>query len=244
MSADADAALPLYLIGGTSEANRAALRLAAEGFRVTVSVATAEGGAAAARAGLESDGPDRLDADGMARRAAGLGAAAIVDCSHPFAVAASESALAAAGIAGLPYLRFCREPYAAEGEGVFVASGWEEAVHMLQGRRDRALLTVGTRHLEIFSAAGIDFTARVLPVAESLAECARLGIGPERIIAAHPPFDVDFNRACIRKAGAGVLVTKESGREGGLPGKLEAARAEGILALVVSRPPERTAIHD
>lgn len=236
--------VPVYLIGGTTEANLASRRLTQEGYAVTVSVATALGSAPAAAASGRAAQTGPKQAAEIARRAAALGAAAIIDCSHPFARIASQEASAAARSSGLPYFRFSRPPVELGGDRVIKAGSWEEAITFLQENQGRALLTVGTRNLASFTAAGIDFTARILPVAESLAECARLGIGPERIIAAHPPFSTGFNRACIRHAGATVLVTKESGREGGLPEKAEAAALERAWLVVVARPPEPEAIHD
>lgn len=236
--------VPVYLIGGTTEANRAALRLAEEGFSVTVSVATSLGAAPAkAASGREAETGPKQAAE-IAARAMELNAAAIIDCSHPFAHLATAEASSAALAAGLPYFRFCRPSLEVSGELVETVDSWQEAARCLSRRPARALLTVGTRNLEAFVAAGIDFTARILPVADSLAACERLGIGPERIIAAHPPFSTDFNRACIRHTRAEVLVTKESGKEGGLPEKVEAAALEGIRLLVVARPADPGAIHD
>jgi len=256
----------VYLIGGTSEANRAAERLRGEGYRVVVSVATDLGEGIAASAGMETD-TGRKDAAAMASSAAGIGATAIVDCSHPFAREVSREAAAAAGTAGLPYLRYSRPPVApgmgatggiedgrridataVEGDlesssRIILVDDFEAAAALLRGRGP-ALLTVGSNNLAPFVEAGIDFTARVLPVTESLGKCARLGIEPSRIIAAWPPFSADFNRACLRRCRADFLVTKDSGREGGLEEKLTAAAAEAAAAVIIRRPPEPEAIHD
>jgi len=250
----------LYLIGGTSEANRAAIRLRGEGYRVVVSVATGLGENIAASAGMETDA-GRKDAAAMAGRAAGIGATAIVDCSHPFAIEVSRQAAAAAGQAGLPYLRYSRPPVASgsgtksgvdeiaaasdseSSSSVIFVDTFEAAAARLRGRGP-ALLTVGSNNLAPFVAAGVDFTARVLPVADSLDKCARLGIEPSRIIAAWPPFSADFNRACLRRCRAEFLVTKDSGREGGLQEKITAAAAEAAAAVIIKRPPEPDAIHD
>jgi precorrin-6x reductase len=232
----------IYIIGGTTEANRAARRLQDEGYRVVVSVATALGERVAADAGMETD-TGRKDAAGMAGSAVNLGAAAIIDCSHPFARAASEQAHHAAAATELPYLRYTRPPVIPDDNAVAVES-FEAAARKLRERGGRALLTVGTRHLETFIQAGIDFTARVLPMAESLEECALLGLDPKNIIAAWPPFSTDFNRACLRRSGADTLVTKDSGSEGGLDEKLAAAAAENAAVIIIRRPAEPAAIHD
>ncbi|RJQ44875.1 MAG: precorrin-6A reductase [Gaiellales bacterium] len=229
----------LLVIGGTTEARRAASRLKSEGYQVVVSVATGLGEEYAA--GHEVISGSR-DGEGMAAEALSLKAAAVIDCSHPFALGASSSARGAAATAAVPYIRFTREP--GEEDAVELVASWEDAVLRLQRLGERALLTIGVRNLGLFTAAGIDFAARVLPLPDSIGECHRLGLGPEDIIAAFPPHDVDFNRACIRKAGARVLVMKDSGAEGGTPAKVEAAAAEGIRALMVRRPQEEGGIVD
>ena len=108
----------------------------------------------------------------------------------------------------------------------------------------RGLLTVGTRNLKPFVQASLDFSGRILPIEESFADCERLGIKPRDIIAAWPPFSVEFNASCLRQAGASVLVTKDSGREGGLLEKLQAAAAVAAAAILICRPPEPGAIHE
>lgn len=231
----------IYLIGGTTEANRAADRLNEEGYRVIVSVATPLGEALASASDTETGRKSTVE---LAKRAGSLDAVAFVDCSHPFALKVSGEARRAAEIVGIPYFRYTRPASPEFAPGVSITGTWQEAVHLLEDLGCRSLLTIGTRNLGPFAGAGLDFTARVLPVPESLEECARLGIGPEKIIAAHPPYSVDFNRACIRRARAGALLTKDSGPEGGLPEKLEAAAAESAHAIIVARPEEPGAIDD
>lgn len=263
----------IYLVGGTSEANSAALRLQEGGYRIVISVATPTGGEVAEAAGFNAEVGGK-DAAAMEDRARGLEAVAIVDCSHPFAREASNQASQAAAAAGLPYLRYTRAPVAGleymaggdcsegwPGQGrpavvsgitgtdnaacpVITVPTFEAAAEQLSQIGGRSLLTLGTRHLETFVRAGLDFAVRILPITESLADCVRLGVEPRNIVAAWPPYSADFNRACLRKVGASVIVTKDSGREGGLMEKLEAANAEGVRTIVVQRPHEPDAIHD
>lgn len=232
----------VYLIGGTTEANRAAVRLEKTGYRVLVSVASPLG-EAMARAGSVDAGAK--DADAMAAAAGSAGAAAILDCSHPYAAKATSEAQRAAGLAGVPYLRLAR-PFSPAVPGAIYVDSWQEAVSILadagaEAPPRRALLAIGTRNLRHFALAGgcrPDFAVRVLPVPESLDECHRLGVPPRDIIAACPPHSTDFNRACLRHAGARILVTKDTGAEGGLAEKIEAARLEDSLVLIIRRPPE------
>lgn len=218
-----------------------------QGYRVVISVATPMGGEVAESSGFETEVGGK-DAAAMETRARELQAAAIVDCSHPFAQEASGQASIAADAAALPYLRYSRSPVAGYDEtstaSVIAVASFEDAADQLDRIRGRSFLTIGTRHLEPFVRARLDFTARILPLKESLAECEVLGIEPKDIIAAWPPFSTGFNRECLRKSHARALVTKDSGREGGLPEKLEAASLEGAAVIVVRRPSEPDAIHD
>ncbi len=250
----------IYIIGGTTEAGHAAARLQADGYHAVISVATALGERAAAAtalgeraaagfgAGAAPGGPEGNSAGGLrldpgrktaAEMAAAVkrtGAAAILDCSHPYAVAATAEARQAAGIAAVPYLRYARPPVEAPAAECFRDAA--SAARRLAETGGRALLTIGVRNLEPFISAGAGFAVRILPVVESLEACLELGIAPPDIIAAQPPFDVDFNRACLRRAAARFLVTKDSGAEGGLPEKLAAAAAEDVRVLMLKRPPE------
>jgi hypothetical protein len=71
---------------------------------------------------------------------------------------------------------------------------------------------------------------------ESRRGCARsLYPGPPSTILARGPFDVEQNLAHLALAEAEVLVTRESGREGGFPQKREAARQWGCRLVVVAR---------
>lgn len=231
----------IYVIGGTTEGNRAVRRLEQEGYRVVLSVATSLGAELAACREVEVG---RKDAADFVRRAGDSGAAAIVDCSHPFAEDVSRQAASAAESLGIPLYRFSRAESPRQASHLSRADSWPEAVAFLQARRGRALMTIGVRRLELFTSAGIELAARILPQVESLRRCLELGLAPGDIIAAQPPHSLDFNRACIRHVQADLVVAKDSGDEGGVDDKIAAAAAEGIEALLVSRPREAAALHD
>jgi precorrin-6x reductase len=50
------------------------------------------------------------------------------------------------------------------------------------------------------------------------------------------PFSETLNRAMFEAADARILVTKDSGREGGFPEKVRAAKALGMKVAVLERP--------
>ena len=53
------------------------------------------------------------------------------------------------------------------------------------------------------------------------------------------PFSTGQNVEHLRKSGAGILLTKESGATGGYPEKAEAARICGTELVTIARPAEQ-----
>jgi precorrin-6A/cobalt-precorrin-6A reductase len=123
---------------------------------------------------------------------------------------------------------------------VFFAADHLEAAEMAFGVGAPVLLTTGSRNLASYSEAsrgtGIPLVVRVLDVPESWEACRLSGIPEERIIAGRGPFSAEDNLAAIRRFRIGVLVTKESGRLGGIEEKLIAAHLSGCRVIVIRRP--------
>ena len=69
-------------------------------------------------------------------------------------------------------------------------------------------------------------------------KCRRLFRDESHWTAATPPFDAKTNEAFIRRIHAKVLISKDSGRNGGVGEKLEAVKAAGIKAVLIRRPKE------
>lgn len=169
----------------------------------------------------------------------------VVDATHPYAEAATDNIRDACADADVPYLRLQRPASAPEPDCVFVPSA-EAAVAYLNSMDCPVLLTTGSKELEQFAAVQnyrSRLYARVLPTADSLESCGRLGLPGKQIICMQGPFSKELNAAMLRQAGAGVLVTKESGRAGGFLEKVQGARLAGAVTLVIGRPPQ-TEGHD
>ena len=66
--------------------------------------------------------------------------------------------------------------------------------------------------------------------------CRAAGIPEDRIIAGRGPFSVEENLAAIQRFGIGVIVTKDSGRSGGVEAKLAAAHQVHCRVIVIRRP--------
>jgi precorrin-6A/cobalt-precorrin-6A reductase len=229
----------ILLIGGTSETPPLAAGLAAAGYAILVSTATdaplaiEEHPRIHRRAG-------RLDEEGLVALAGEKGVRAIVDAAHPYAAAAHTAAQNAAKRLGVPCLVLRRPEAETSGGALRFAADHEEAAALAFADGRPVLTTTGSRNLAPYPEAarrtGIPLAVRVLDAPESLAACRAAGIAEERIIAGRGPFTLEENLAAIRRFGIGVIVTKESGRAGGLEAKLAAARRANCLVVVIRRP--------
>ncbi len=161
----------------------------------------------------------------------------VVDATHPYAVLASANIRQASRAAGVQYLRLARQ--ASHWERCVAVASTLEAVEWLAQTGGTILLTTGSKELAAYATLP-DFAsrvyARVLPVAESLAECARHQLPPSHIIAMQGPFSREMNKALIHQYNIDILVTKDGGQAGGFAEKAAAADETGIRLLVIGRP--------
>ncbi len=229
----------ILLIGGTSETAPLAEGLAAAGYEVLVSTATDVPLAVGDHPRI-SRREGRLDEKGIVALAGEKGVCAIVDAAHPYAAAAHASAYRAAQRLDVPYLLFRRAEADMEGEDIHFAADHAEAAEMAFAFGRPVLLTTGSRNLAPYAQAarraGLPYAARVLDTRESREACRAAGIPEDRIIAGRGPFSLEENLAAILRFGIGVIVTKESGRIGGVDAKLAAARQTYCEVIIIRRP--------
>jgi precorrin-6A/cobalt-precorrin-6A reductase len=227
----------ILLLGGTTETQTLALGLAHAGYRVLVSTATTipfhagDHPAITMRSG-------RLDMQGMISLIRDTGINLIIDAVHPYASQARSIARSSADTAGIPCLTYLRPGNTVKYEDIDYTATHGEAAFQAFSFQKPVLLTIGVKNLApyVAHAGGIPLFVRVLPVYESMETCRSEGIPGDRIIASRGPFTVKDNRSLIQRFSIGVLVTKDSGIEGGVPQKIEAARLEGCHIIMVKRP--------
>ncbi len=114
------------------------------------------------------------------------------------------------------------------------------AAAVLNRTAARAFITTGSRGAAAFGRvkdAENRLTIRVLPSEEAVKLCRDAGFKGKNIICMQGPFSAELNEAIFRAAGAEILVTKLSGKTGGFPEKIEAARRLGMQVIVIT-PPE------
>lgn len=231
---------PVVVAGGTTESRLATEALLTYGFRVVWSQAT--------DAPFQLDShhlltrrQGRLDALGWTELLTRLDAAAVVDAAHPHATVLHQTLLEVTSRLRLTLVRLKREDVAVDAAVTTVSSHTEAAqLACISGRS--VLLTLGTRQLAPYVTQariqGAKLTARVLDAEESRRAVSALGLLPHEVVYGRGPFSLEQNFELIRRTRADVLVLKDSGKEGGMTEKIQAAKLAGCSVVLVRRPPE------
>lgn len=168
----------------------------------------------------------------------------VIDATHPYAKEVTGNIKKACEQKNVPLFRCLRDGDAQEDtaqDGVFYVPTAEAAVQFLEHTAGNVFVTTGSKELSSFTAL-TDYEnrvyARVLPSAEVVEQCRRLGISGRHLICMQGPFSEDLNTAMMRQAEACWMVTKETGKNGGYGEKLKAARAAGASVIVIRREKE------
>ncbi|MDR1508665.1 MAG: precorrin-6A reductase [Synergistaceae bacterium] len=233
------------VLGGTTEGREAASYLMKNGYSVRVSV-TREAGASVVPRGAEvllgeRDSPAWVRLLGDSACAAGL--LGVVDATHPFASGASREIASACSETGVPLCRFVRKAEIPE-EAITVPNMERavlKAIEVTSGD-DLVFLAIGTNDLGFvvprLRETGRGVLVRMLPTVESMRQAERVRLSPREILAMWGAGNADFNEALCRDKNARCIVSRESGPQGGVDDKAEAARRLRIPLVLVIRPEE------
>ena len=229
----------ILLLGGTGETAEISTALAENGHSVLVSTAT-DNRLDVGNHELITRRIGRLDVKSICSIVEDKEINVIVDATHPFATAASDTVKEASGIAGVPFVTFVRPRVQYDYENIeYVKDHAQAAVEAFADGKP-VLLTSGSRNLLQYAALSkkknVKLFARVLPHPESEAACRAAGLPETNSIFERGPFSVEQTVDLIKKFGIGTVVTKDSGKEGGVFEKVEAARVTGCRIVMVQRP--------
>jgi len=231
----------VLLLSGTCEGRVLARALCEAGFRVHATVTRPETVAKffvnpqmANAATVEARG---FTEDSLAAFLNDRDIAGVLDGTHPFAVRITRMSHAVCGQLGKPYVRYERPDWEPPADTVFVDS-FAQAADVLPGLGQRVMLTIGCKQLKHFVPLQdrLLMYARILPAEVSLAQALQVGFRREQLVCLRPPVSLEANRDSLRELGIEVLVTKASGREGGVVEKVQAARELGVRVVMIRRP--------
>lgn len=224
----------IWVVGGTSNATEICERLVVAGLPVVVSVTTDFGRQLSEFSGVEVV-QGKLSLEGMEQLIQNHHVSLVVDASHPFAAEVSANAMLAAETIGVPYLRFERAN--TRFESATYVDSYEDAVAYLAHKPGNILLTTGSKFVAKFIPLGVKrLFARVLPTSDSVALCEQAGLKPVNVIAMCGVGSVALNLALLKEFDIRFLITKESGAEGGLQEKIEAANQMNAEVIIIQRP--------
>jgi len=234
----------ILIYAGTTEGRSLAKQLEQAGIRCDVCVATEYGEQVMEQSEHIHVMMGRLSTEEMKQLYKENTYLAVVDATHPFATAVTENIQESLKDCDIPYLRLSRDTEGALEDGCIFVESVEECARLLADTEGQILLTTGSKELATFCEIdGLKdrLIVRVLPGMESLKLCYDQGLEGKQIIAMQGPFTEEMNLAQMHQYGISVLVTKESGKTGGVDTKLAAARKAGVTCYVIRKPEmERT----
>ena len=230
----------IFVVAGTEDGRELAGFLLNHGFEVTASVVSSYGKALLSRYEGIKVNDKKLDENELAEILLNGEVTALVDASHPYAINVSQNAMAACHKANIPYIRYERKSLPLTYENIHHVENYESAAIKAAQLGRNIFLTTGSRNLKTFvespALKDCNLIARILPTAEVLAECEKLGFNPKNIVAMQGPFSTELNVEMLRHYNAEVIVSKDSGQIGGVDTKLIAAEKLNLPVVLIDRP--------
>lgn len=229
----------ILVIAGTADSRAVIEEKLAEGSRILASVATELGAEMLARYPIDVH-IGRLDLDGFVNMIRFHDVRRVIDASHPFAQVVSRTVKEACRITGIPYERQERSEIAYDYDRIQLVRDPAEAIASLNEIEGSILLTTGVNTAADYYKGVRDaekrLYIRVLDTEASYEGCRKAGFPDDHVFGEMPPYTVEDNLRLIRKTGARVLVSKDSGKTGGVDIKVEACRQAGIPMILIGRP--------
>lgn len=229
----------LVLFGGTTEGRELASFLKAHEIPAVVCVASEYGAELIEPGDAILVRTGRMDQEAMGAFLNQEQPWLVVDATHPYAVEVSRCIRAACKEQGIQLVRVLRERLREQACTRF--AHMDELVAWLNQTDEVIFVATGSKEAEAFTRVhGYQERVflRLLPSPDAVRTCLKLGYPAKHLICMQGPFSQDLNEAMFRQTRAKILVTKESGRNGGFGEKCEAARACNMRVALLVRPTE------
>lgn len=250
----------ILIYAGTTEGRTLAEKLAQRGIKCDVSVATEYGNQVMEESKFIHVMQGRLDFEQMTALYEKNNYDLIIDATHPFAQIVSENIKSSVE----KYNETAKEHIILYRLARNVASSFiddmagrrtdknrpfiyeyedsEECAKALINTKGNILLTTGSKELSVFCAyeeLKKRLIVRVLPGMESLSLCYENSLEGRQIIAMQGPFSKEMNISIIHQYDIKNVVTKESGKTGGVDEKIAAAAQTGALVFAIKKPSKK-----
>lgn len=164
----------------------------------------------------------------------------LVDGSHPYAAEVTKNAMECCKELGIKYIRYERKGVLENdnGEDIIRVNNYDEAIEYIKSSiKGNVLNTTGGNNVTKFVNMDFDYRVihRILPSPAVLKKCVDAGVKIKDIIAMQGPISYELEKAFIHQFDAKAIITKDSGVEGGVLEKLNAARACGLKIIVIEK---------
>ena len=228
----------VIVFAGTTEGNEICQFLEKNQIRTYACVATEYGSRSLQESAFLTIAAGRMQTEEMKALFLKEQPEMILDATHPYATEVTQNIRTACEETGCCYYRVLRKSTGCETDAVYVEN-IEAAVAYLEATQGNILLTTGSKELERFTSLTNyreRLYARVLSLTSVFESCQKYGIEGKHLIGMQGPFSVEMNEAMIRQFDCRYLVTKDTGKAGGMAEKLEAAQNCKITAVIIGRP--------
>jgi precorrin-6A/cobalt-precorrin-6A reductase len=225
-------------LGGTSDANRTAARLASACIDAIYSYAGRTGKP------LDQPLPTRIGGfggvPGLTDYLQSESISHVIDATHPFAVEMSRNAVAACAALATPLIALQRAPWLpSPGDTWINVPDIDAAVKALPHEPARILLAIGKQHVAAFQTKPQHtYTLRLIDPPAGV-----LALAHYDAVIARGPFRLDDDVELMRARNITIVVTRNAGGTGARA-KIDAARTLGVPVIMIARPamPERLTV--
>lgn len=226
---------------GTTEGRELLAKVNEFTDNIVVSTATKYGGDLLNQYKMKYLNTNKLTKDGFLELVNTHDINLIVDASHPYAHNVSEILIEVCKVSNIKYIRYERLGILDLNEyedNVVRISNYEEIMNVLKNIEGNILNTTGSNNIETIENLKLSnrIIHRILPLEQALEKVNGLGIKLENLIAIKGPFSKEMNSVIIKDYNIEAIITKDSGSEGGMREKLDAAIENNIKIIVIDKP--------
>lgn len=228
----------ILVFAGTIEGRKLGEFFSKEGIDGEFSVATSYGKE------LLEDIPNirilegRLTLEDMIKKFKTQGYTLIIDATHPYAVEVTANIKKACDVLNIRHIRLLREETQLNSSNIVEVDTMEEAIKWLNTNDEKALLTTGSKELKKYMEVNNykeRLFPRILPTKESLDLALEAEIPSRNIICMQGPFTYEMNIATMEQFKCKIMVSKNTGKQGGMDGKIQILK-KGFKLLIIGRP--------